>query len=1760
MRHVVAALALILSDTPALRADITGEINSLSVTNTSSFIFASDALNGSEGYDRNAIHVETSIEFTEDGPSLDYHYQLRYQLLDAAGTPVLLKVGGGTADHVAVNQNVTGSTGNQIDTANLVPASQLIRGASYRAKMTLWRKPLGSIIPFADTGEFEEQDPGRAWGQFTNVISGDAPFNVLPLVQSATWAQPWAVDGSGDQDSFKLDAAWTAARYDGYAAAPVTDDITFRLSVELRRQSDNALVPLEQSSFDVVEPMQSYVAVAFPGQPDRQHEITRMTTLSLKPVEILPSSSETYVATVRIGHFSEPGADLPTAGNAVPVELPTQRLMHFNGTIRFGDINGEFSSVGSPSPVAGAPIPAGLPVTGLRINDQSGTLAALPGYTFGSGSPLAVTLEDDGDALLSAGSVNVVTPPDDFVPAGNMRYERKNIVLTPGGASADIALLLPAGLGWTSDPIATRVWESDLVFAGHPLTAGFGLSSATLDLKGLQDWFAEESKPVWFEVNEIEWDVAQSRLTLATSGEAEFVRGAELQQLLGDTDVPPGERTKRSNDHLFQSVDGISATVIVDADSVGTAKLTADFNFVGGGFSTHFPYGARVGWNGNGLMKVTQDTVDTAQSSLANPTNFTGVPYAQDCDDDSCPGANLPKKFLSLSPNGQPIRFTRTGGISVEGTVAANEKLQWGYIASLDKYAHETSAMDASRLHVPGGFSQQILGISSAALPASILHSGYDPSDGSIVRPGTVKFENGVGDYAGLNFRTASGSFTGNSVLAGSPAGPYDLSSRCQYIARYAGISGIHEANTGSFPESALLSGYPVQFEDFGIQLVHSEVTDTRTKGSLSLPDPAGFSLTYDKMFFTCLGAPSALEIDPAETSTDKVLNYWQADFRAKTIGFVPIAGMGCDPSAIRLSVAVEAWSSEIPDPLYGTLGFLPNGQIHTLADPATDPPINSRLTLPPNLVLPGPGDEQWAVSTVGDAYFNHAAAAPGDVGWLNIAAKLDLPFFEDSPVHLHTGCKKDDPNALLYLAGGFRNPAQSFSTGGANYFNEQPFDTGHRGYADGVSVTEYREGLGGDDDKFQMHAQTRWLDVVDLDYSMRWEPGSRTFSEYKDTNNTSLFILSLDHRCHRLTPQNADLDFGASAGLQKLSLTELASGQVSELFDTLQGMFEEEVFTEGRAAIEELLEPTMRDLFAAPIDVKLNAAADKVIEALMTEYWDEPTKSFKPLDKDILQGLLEAEDLEGAFQDIIGEDVDVAGLLQEVKDRLTKAKAHIVDFRQYSEPGPDNKFDNIATTAKRLAKKASEKLDNPAYSEDIDTLIAKAKPILTELDTLAEKAEDTCTALLEALEGKNDTFATELKNALAEAEGELSTAVTDVARDFNTLLKPFRDGIDDPFQPAERAELTAKLREAMADQFFSTSVSASVQNILKQRVYDVEQQMRHVVDGVFEQADGAARDIIATVLGGADKKLTEFLGEAAGVMAGAEVKGKAHIRGESLTDLRLDLKVELNVSDKMKAHVFVEIKELNSSNTPGGCLPEGGMGTEVTMGAEEVALEWIYPDTAASFNTKFQFDSEGMLTGLGGALEVTGELSFADQFVINEMGCAIMIGKKEFYISAEVGLTANGISGKGGIFFGRSCSLDPFFWDPTIEAALGDAPFTGAYAYGEAHVPLNQILGIPSSCLLNLTAGMGQGIGLFAEGPTGVGKIFYALSGEVLCIASVRGEVSLTGVLSLADFSPTLVGQGVLSGEIGYCPLCLDFEKTLTLTFKDWKLSYDLD
>jgi hypothetical protein len=153
-----------------------------------------------------------------------------------------------------------------------------------------------------------------------------------------------------------------------------------------------------------------------------------------------------------------------------------------------------------------------------------------------------------------------------------------------------------------------------------------------------------------------------------------------------------------------------------------------------------------------------------------------------------------------------------------------------------------------------------------------------------------------------------------------------------------------------------------------------------------------------------------------------------------------------------------------------------------------------------------------------------------------------------------------------------------------------------------------------------------------------------------------------------------------------------------------------------------------------------------------------------------------------------------------------------------------------------------------------------------------------------------------------------------------------------------------------------------------------------------------------------------------------------------------------------------------------------------------------------------------------------------------------------------------------GAAFFGKACSLDPLrLIDPDVAAVVGQPPFTGAYVYGNGWIPVSQdVLHIPPSCMFQISAGVGSGAFFFLNGPTFGGKMTLGVSGEALCLVGISGTIGMTGSVQPQNAgSPAdklaFHGAGRFKAEIGPCPFCWTWSKTVGLDYRNrhWYMNF---
>lgn len=1742
-------------------AGINNQITEVSVPNDTGYVIESDVLNGANGYDRNQIQARGRVTFTKTATGdSSFEYTLRFFLVDESGVKQPLS---GGSDHVDVVRTVTftpaqpaGAQQLVVFDAGLTPSGILNPYVNHRVEAQLLRRPVGNVLPPSTVGAGQTgSDAYRRIIQFKGLISDDAAVHVVPFVEGGTWQTSYLVKTDPQKDDLQVVANLEVHRYDGFAANPVNTDIRFRLSLQLRDAETDALIPLADSTIDWTNAMPSH----FNASPKKPMVSLFNPTLNFRPAEGQQlDPRRQYRLTVSVGHFESPGVAFPVLGNSQA--LAPRQILHFNGNLMFGAVTTRFTSI------ANAPQILENQANGVRttlaVDGGSGVVLTDASYTYGDGTALSVRLLTNGVAQLLSGTVVPSRNGPDPETLGTVSYLRQNLRLSATGAVADLAVRLPAGLGYRTLPNG-RVAESVVKYFNAVLNATLDPVAATLTAPGPM-WGVEESKPLWFEATGLTWFLQQSRFEFVTTGSVKYVR-AEEYDALDALPVPAQDRRKPSNDLYWRYVSAVSGNVAVEAQAGRGARMDAVLSFDSGAILAHRPLNAVVQWSKGGTMRIDNDLVVPEDSTLESALSvFVG--YDPNCEEAAC-GSPAPMEMLQMNPTDERLRFTPDGGLVAPGILEIKKGLKWGWIPKQGRPAYETAWFTNAGFHMSGMFLRADQGNGSAVESAGVLLNTGVRADqaAQVERPGTAAYLQGNADYPGLNFRVSQEpTKRAESVVAGTATGTYPLTSRVKYYVRAGGVSGIHEAINGSFPTNLTLYGYPFTFTTYGLGFLGNENVESRTAGSVSVPYPSEFTQAFERLKLDCLGGLKEAELPADQAEEVKQLKYWKADFITRQLNFDRKADDFCDPGKGFLTLGVHAWAGVVKDPLSGTWGFFPDGNLITSADCAEedgplDLPFDSRLKLPTQIQVPAGGGAFYAATPVNDAYLNDYRFQTNGTGFMNLALKLDVPLFEDLRVHAHTSAMKDDPEPPVHLMGGW--PDEGFGTDTQNFFTVNPFDAGNHGLPEAPELTlaKYRSGESDTSTKYRVRAQKLWMERVRFDYPLKWNGTTKQFVGV-EPKKIDLFVVSVEHHLKHLNHESAEISFGAQYdGFPVANIANFVFEKLEGYEELLEGVVSTEILKAGNLALEELLSTNHRDLFKGAFDKSMPPAMDALHAALLAN-WDPAARNWKQPVAGVIAPLFAAD---GAVRKGVMKPMEfsegVPLIMEEVNLRLKQVRDMIGEIRKVTKVAGSGVHEEFLKVAVKGAQTYAKKFDDAEFADEVEKLAEKSGPALDNISEAAANLDELLAALEKEL-AKLGKITLEIEGEVGKVQGALDQTFVKMQGDIVAWSGTVKVGLDDPFLNQTPAALKSIFRQKCEDRFHGSVAAEISQRVFKQWFYELDERIRSAMDTAFAELNGVLREALAPIFSAIDQRVEEMLGEDVGKTLGAaELKGHAHVKGDSITLLRLDGKLEMNLSDKMKLAGYLQVKELNSENTAAECLPSTGKTVEVTAGAEDVSLEWAYPGLRASLNSKFVIENlpgSTRLRGMGAGFELTGKLKFGNQFIIEELGAAMMFGAEENYFSAALAMkVGKGFGAKGGVMFGRTCSLLPFFWDQDVAKVLGDPPFTGAYGYGEFTIPINQLIGIKSTCFFTLTATVGSGIGVFAEGPTYVAKMKLGVHGEVLCIVSVTGEIVLVGVSNPSG--PRLLGSGKLEGTIGYCPLfCIKFKKTASMQYENGKWS----
>jgi hypothetical protein len=1789
-------------------------INTIAIDNPNGFVIASDANNPDAGYDREAVQVFTEVTHTFPGSTGSHDYRYSFQLLNESGSAQLIETeSGGTGTRYDLDGSIfflSGSDRTVTRSVDLVPQVVLDPYQQYRIRVTVFYVPTkGNDSVLAD-----ELGSLQPLIHFAGTNPNDTALNVIAFLQGEDSSNPpnvhqrYLVDTIPSKNAAKAELRTLFYRYDNYdESTSVFNTVNFSYDYVLKRTSDDAEIPLESNS------VSSSIGLAWFAATTPKSPYTRLSfplTVELQPSGgARLSHDESYYLEVTVSHVEVPGAS-PTERTGNTVETDPHTFLHFNGALFFGtggaQIETTVNAIDS-APTATGSASGGLLPAELAVSTDGGAFVTNSDVVFGDGTALPVELDTDGNSFYTGSTAVAVTPSgvSNQLELNGIDYSLSAPELTTSGLQAGIFVRMPAGTGIAFNT-AFGSGTNFLAKTATPTAYGQSLEPLQSDvsLQAFGTALFEENTPVVFTFDSINWDTAGGTIDFNVTGQ--YYRSENQLNYL-ETNVGllenPTAVTKPSNERYYRYASVAAPTVTLSTIN-GVGRLDVSFNLSAGDMFAHFPKDTEISWTGGTLeLDNGQPVPSVSQLSGVSVSTY----YRRDCaDDETCGGGNETSALI-LSPAGGNLTFTPDGGLRGSGLLSTAHVLKWGKISS-SQYAHETGAFSVATFCMPGHFIEAagLGGLETDQGPGAILLSGVDDADTSLhERPETAAYENGLGDYAGFNFRVPGSGFNGKSSLAGTTQ-TFSLTSRSKYYARAAGVTGIHEAQPGSFPPSLVIYGYPFNFSNYGLSFLDSRNEDSRTNGDLSVPFPSDFTQPFEELTLTCLGALD--EALPPEDDVDKTLGYWLANFSTLAIGFEPDAAAPCNLAGGFLALGVRTSPANLSDALYGRLGFLSDGNLLAPSDGQGD--LDSRFALPSNTGVQGPSEEVYAVNPVSKLYYNNYRERPADgsgsitgtasdpdsfeAGFISFAGGLDVPFFEALQAQIHTSAS-ETANAPVYVMGGW--PTQGWTVSGEHFFNQADFDANHRSFPNvvGLNVDDYRNQSSTVYPEYRVRARQDWLGVVQFDYPLEWSPVNRSFRSPENVEN-DLLVLNVEHRVDYLSPENAELIFGAEYdGLPQLNLSsaffEAVDGQIG-FSEKLSGEATDAVFgqlNDGVDRLHDMLDDRMNAFF----DRVFEQAIDPKIEALVDELetrlgpvsdtyflYEAEVASLKSdvatVKADLLDALRQMDQGIGQATGVI-EEIDAS--LAEIQYAVAIARNQVVtlpaDVGGTGEAVEGLLYKDLSTDQRKIVRNlitlvAGDDLGGLVGSvvdEPLNELLEEAQPTLEQIDGYLAEVEALLEQIrTEALDPTGEFFK-DVEARFADLSTQAETEIIDPVFDDIFAFLDSLPTTNARFDEYGSEELKALIRESFENHFYASPILQSVQIAIKQRIYDIETQVRGAIDGVFAEVRMVAAELIGTVVGGPEESINEFLGEIGEKIGSGRIDGYAHINNDALRELRIDGRFEMEVDKPIGFNGFLHIYQLDSDGQGGCGLGPGAQATEVKFGTVDQSLDWISPDMRATITAKFSFENVGetspSILGFGGGFEMTGGSIGFESFEINTLSAVLAAsrlsathpdapGIAEAYIGASVGMKFSSFEVFGGVFFGRTCSIAPLeVIDPLAANLLGDPPFTGGYVYGEGWVP---ILG--SGCVFNVSIGAGAGVFYFLDGPTFGGKLLGGVSGEALCILSVRGEVLMVGVKQPDGFA--FGGRGEVTGKLGACPFCV--KKTVSVEMMKQGDSWDIE
>ena len=572
--------------------------------------------------------------------------------------------------------------------------------------------------------------------------------------------------------------------------------------------------------------------------------------------------------------------------------------------------------------------------------------------------------------------------------------------------------------------------------------------------------------------------------------------------------------------------------------------------------------------------------------------------------------------------------------------------------------------------------------------------------------------------------------------------------------------------------------------------------------------------------------------------------------------------------------------------PVRGALAFHPNGRLIVPADNLVRG-VDSSLPMPPGFALKGRGTLKYPFAPATRLRFNKwpGAGAQPATGFLFVAGKLNVPFFEDLPVLLHL-----EPANFLqsaHVMGGWPSdpskPDRGWTVGGKNFFNSTLFDAVNLGY-EGASLAAFRSGLDAGQ-KYRPHVHKDWQRIVDLEFPVQWNASSREFAA-AGNQTMDLLVLSAQGQLKGLDAAGAEIEFGVKFNNKLVKLPNLNTQSFARaltdagslltgspekklanaLTSALTTAISQPLIRDGTAALDHLLDDTLANLLDAPLRAGLDTPLDNLHAALKTIYASTGMAP-GPLNAAPEVAQLKTALIAHLQSDLLAAANGPTSITGALDARLAQADAALTELEKlcyFDQPAVDgpavvvpgqaqNPFlqaiarralvefyeSDFTTTGSSAAQTAVRKL--------LKDLLEDARPILRQLTVAIGEARRAIRDMRDSLQGvggasRNLRGQIEQVFTAANAASNFSTAAVDA---FIVQITTSRDASGRWFDEVSPAQFRDRFGALLTDRFRSSALEQQIKQALKRLLDPVRQTAHNALNMVFGQVNNMVNQVV---------------------------------------------------------------------------------------------------------------------------------------------------------------------------------------------------------------------------------------------------------------------------------------------------------------------------